>query len=65
MQDMVYSAEQGKGAFANSDKIRVSTNNNLRRSLLVTGFPYDIADNPETALEKFAARPAGQEVSAG
>ncbi|HSH64881.1 MAG TPA: inositol monophosphatase family protein, partial [Bacteroidia bacterium] len=33
----------------------VSQNEILRRSVLVTGFPYNIAANPESALEKFAA----------
>ncbi len=55
MNDILYSAEKGSGAFANSDKIHVSANDRLERSVLVTGFPYNIADNPENALEKFVA----------
>lgn len=55
MQDVVYSAEQGGGAFANDVKINVNSNNNLARALLVTGFPYNIAENPENAFEKFIA----------
>ena len=53
MQDITYSAEAGAGAFADSQKIMVSTNDNLAHSVLVTGFPYNISDNPENALEKF------------
>ncbi len=53
MQNITYSAEKGGGAFANSQKINVSNNNNLKHSVLVTGFPYNISDNPENALEKF------------
>jgi len=34
-------AERGKGASLNSKKIRVSKAKSLKRSLLVTGFPYD------------------------
>ncbi len=55
MQDITYSAEKGGGAYANSKKIKVSGNDKLARSVLVTGFPYNISDNPENALEKFAA----------
>ncbi len=55
MQDIIYSAEKGGGAFADSKQIRVSTNDNLAHSVLATGFPYNISDNPENALEKFAA----------
>lgn len=54
MRNIVYSAEKGSGAFANDDKINVSKNDNLAHSVLVTGFPYNIADNPERAIEKFA-----------
>jgi myo-inositol-1(or 4)-monophosphatase len=53
MQDITYSTEAGAGAFANSQKIEVSANDNLAHSVLVTGFPYNISDNPENALEKF------------
>ncbi|MDR3610181.1 MAG: inositol monophosphatase family protein [Ignavibacteriaceae bacterium] len=55
MQDIVYSAEAGGGAYANNKRIKVSPNNNLQRALLVTGFPYNIADNPEHAFERFVA----------
>ena len=53
MQDIVFSAEKGSGAFANSEKIKVSNVNKLEHSLLVTGFPYNIAENPEEAFERF------------
>ncbi len=55
MQDITYSAEAGSGAFADSQKIRVSNNDNLAHSVLVTGFPYNISENPDNALEKFTA----------
>jgi myo-inositol-1(or 4)-monophosphatase len=53
MQDVVYSAEKGSGALANDRKIKVNENDKVSHSLLVTGFPYNIADNPEGALDKF------------
>ncbi len=55
MRDIMYSAELGSGAYAGSKKINVSENDRLGRSVLVTGFPYNIADNPEKAFEKFIA----------
>ena len=55
MQDIVYFAENGGGAYANSERINVSLNDKINHSVLVTGFPYNISDNPENALEKFSA----------
>jgi len=53
MMDIVYSAEKGSGAFANDKKLNVSQTTDLGQSLLVTGFPYDIKDNPKNAIGKF------------
>jgi myo-inositol-1(or 4)-monophosphatase len=55
MQDIVYAAEKGGGANSNNNKIHVSPNDKLQRALLVTGFPYNIAENPENAFERFIA----------
>jgi len=55
MQNIIYSAEAGSGAFADSEIIRVSDNKNLSHSILVTGFPYNIKTNPDNALERFTA----------
>ena len=55
MRDIVYTAEKGKGAFANGRRINVSSNSNLMHSVLVTGFPYNIYENPDNALGKFTA----------
>ena len=54
-QDILYSAESGGGAYANNEKIKVSDNSNLAHSILVTGFPYNIHQNPYNALEKFVS----------
>lgn len=53
MRGKIYFAEKGNGAFDGDRKLSVSSNDNLRRSVLVTGFPYDIASNPGNALEIF------------
>jgi len=55
MQDIIYSAESGNGAYEENRKINVSPNDKLQRALLVTGFPYNIAENPENAFERFIA----------
>lgn len=55
MRDMMYSAELGSGSFVNWEKIRVTDNSNMAKSVLVTGFPYNIKDNPDNAVEKFTA----------
>jgi len=55
MQNVIYSAEKGKGAYADSKKIHVTENKNLGHALLVTGFPYSIASNPDNALGKFTS----------
>lgn len=39
--DELFTAEAGKGAFLNDKSISVSTETELRRSLVATGFPYD------------------------
>jgi myo-inositol-1(or 4)-monophosphatase len=54
-QNIVYSAEAGAGAYVDSTKINVTGNSNLKHSILVTGFPYNIRENPYNALEKFVA----------
>jgi myo-inositol-1(or 4)-monophosphatase len=54
-RDTLYSAESGGGAYANDKKISVSANSNLAHGILVTGFPYNIRQNPYNALEKFVA----------
>jgi myo-inositol-1(or 4)-monophosphatase len=42
MRDELFSAERGKGAFLNGKRLQVSAANELQKSLLVTGFPYDV-----------------------
>lgn len=55
MQNIIYSAELGAGSFADSKKLRVSNTDMLQRALLVTGFPYNISENPENVFERFTA----------
>jgi myo-inositol-1(or 4)-monophosphatase len=54
MRDECFSAEKDKGAWLNGEPIRVSQIKELGRSLLTTGFPYDIRTNPENNLDNYA-----------
>ena len=51
--DEMFSAEKGKGAFLNSKKIQVTSTDSLIESLLVTGFPYNVDENPYNVVEHF------------
>lgn len=51
--DEMFTAELGSGTFLNGKRIQVSSTDEILRSLLVTGFPYDIARNPHHAVEHF------------
>jgi myo-inositol-1(or 4)-monophosphatase len=48
-----FRAERGRGAFRGDARLHVSSARELRRALLVTGFPYDAWSNPENNLENF------------
>jgi myo-inositol-1(or 4)-monophosphatase len=51
--DELFSAEKGKGSFLNGKRIRVSQSKTIEKSILVTGFPYNIVENPDHAVEHF------------
>jgi len=53
MNNIIYSAEKNSGAFADGKKISVSLRDTLAQSMLVTGFPYNIKENPENTFERF------------
>lgn len=53
MMNELFVAEKGKGAFLNGQKINVSSTNNLKSSILVTGFPYNVHQNPEHVIQHF------------
>lgn len=55
MRDTIYATEKGSGSFENRKRITVSKNDNLGHSVLVTGFPYNIRENPDKAFERFIA----------
>jgi myo-inositol-1(or 4)-monophosphatase len=53
-RDELFSASLGGGAFLNGERLNVSSTTDPTRSLLVTGFPYNIAENPNKSIERFA-----------
>lgn len=54
MLDELFTAEAGGGAFLNDERIRVSKIDSLQRSLLATGFPYDLRTSKENNLDLFS-----------
>lgn len=52
--DELFTAQLGKGAYLNGDKINVSKTKDLSQSLLATGFPYDIRRDSKTNLRYFS-----------
>ncbi|CUS84518.1 myo-inositol-1(or 4)-monophosphatase [Candidatus Kryptonium thompsonii] len=51
--DELFYAEKGKGAFLNGKKISVSKTDKLIKSMLATGFPYNVKENPDNCVEHF------------
>ena len=49
----LFTAETGKGAFLNGEPIHISTIDDLMRSLLVTGFSYDVRETAENNFNHF------------
>jgi myo-inositol-1(or 4)-monophosphatase len=49
----LFVAELGQGAFLNGERIRVSPVKRLEDSMLATGFPYNLADNPFHCIDHF------------
>ena len=54
IMDELFFARKGEGSFFNGEKMGVSTVKEIRQALLVTGFPYDIATNPNNNLNHWA-----------
>ncbi len=51
--DELFSAMKGKGSFLNDSPIRVSAVTSVRESLLATGFPNEVCQNPDPYMETF------------
>lgn len=53
LREELFTAERGEGAFLNGRRLHVSGEKRLSRSLLVTGFPYDLKDDLSGSLRLF------------
>ena len=53
LRDEMFSAEVGQGATLNNDPIHVSTQTDLGKAVLSTGFPYDLRTNPRNNFAQF------------
>jgi len=53
LRDELFAAEAGHGAALNGQPIKVSIQSALDKSLLATGFPYDVRTNPHNNLAQF------------
>jgi len=52
-RDECFSAERGRGAWKNGQPVHVSETQDLAHSLLVTGFPHNLADRERNNLDLF------------
>lgn len=53
LREEMFVAVRGEGAFLNGGKMAVSPTRDISRSLLATGFPYDIRESKENNLDYF------------
>jgi myo-inositol-1(or 4)-monophosphatase len=49
----LFTAQRGHGAFLNGQQIHVSKQVNARQGLYVTGFPYNVDENPDNVIQQF------------
>lgn len=54
MLNELFTAEKNKGAYLNNKNIKVSDIKELTKSLLATGFPYDVRTSPDNNIANFA-----------
>lgn len=53
MLDEMFWSIRGRGAFMNKKRVRVSTETRIGKSLLATGFPYDLRESSRNNLDHF------------
>lgn len=52
--DETFVATKSGGSFLNGKKISVTKTESLRESILVTGFPYNVQENPGLCIDQFS-----------
>ena len=55
IMDELFFARKGDGSFLNGERLEVSTIEEIKQALLVTGFPYDVVTNPNNNLNHWTA----------
>ncbi len=53
--DELFVAEKNGGSFLNGKKLQVTSTDKLEKTLLATGFPYNLKDNPHHCIEHFTS----------
>ncbi len=53
MLDELFVATKGEGTYFNGERVQVTDCNDIARSYLVTGFPYNVGENPGNCIEVF------------
>jgi myo-inositol-1(or 4)-monophosphatase len=53
--DELFQATKGKGAYRNGEPMHVSDNDDFEKSMLVTGFPYNVKENPCQCIDHFVS----------
>jgi len=51
--DELFFVKKGAGAYLNGEKVKVSVVDGMRKALLSTGFPYDLATNKRNNIDHF------------
>jgi myo-inositol-1(or 4)-monophosphatase len=51
----LFSVRRGHGAYLNGQRIAVSKKSNPQQGLFVTGFPYNVNENPGSVIEQFVS----------
>lgn len=54
MTHELFVAEKGRGAYLNGKRMAVSVNGDMSKSVMATGFPYDVDKNPLKCIDRFA-----------
>lgn len=53
MREEIFSGAKDDGAYLNGERIKVSVMDDLNKSLLATGFPYDLRESEENNIDHF------------
>lgn len=54
LKNELFVAEKNKGSFINGAKIHVSITARIEDAFIATGFPYNLKDNPDKCMDRFA-----------